>query len=148
MGAVIGSQKFREEYVMNEINSWVQDVEQLTEIANEEPQLAYAAHTKALSMRWSFIQRTIPNISQYFVPLEECIREKLIPAILGRNVTDLERRMISLPVRMGGLGIQNPILTADNEFRNSSIITTSLTRLIENQETDLTNSKLNLTLHN
>ena len=38
---------------------------------------------------------------------------------------------------MGGLGIQNPVLTAEREFQNSTIITRSLTTLIKNQESDL-----------
>ena len=40
---------------------------------------------------------------------------------------------------MGGLGIQNPTLTAETEFRNSSIVTENLTRIIVNQEDDLVN---------
>jgi hypothetical protein len=37
------------------------------------------------------------------------------------------------------MGIQNPVLSADTEFRNSYIITKNLTSLIENQEQDLSN---------
>ena len=54
-------------------------------------------------------------------------------------MTDLERKIISLPVRLGGLGIQNPVLTADREFRNSSTVTMNLTKLIEEQQQDLRN---------
>ena len=90
-------------------------------------------------MRWCFLQRTVPNAKEYFIPVEEAIRQLLIPAIIGRKISDLERRMISLPVRMGGLGIQNPIDTAEIEFSNSSIVTQNLTRMIENQEEDLSN---------
>ena len=139
MGAVIGSSEFRSEYVTNKINKWIQDIEQLAILANDEPQLAYAGYTKALCMRWCFLQRTVPGISQYFVPLEEAIREKLIPAILGRKVTNIERTIISLPVRMGGLGIQNPVQTSDIEFHNSSQVTQNLTQLIMNQETNFEN---------
>ena len=139
LGAVIGSQEHRDEYVKKKVSKWVKDIEQLAKIATEEPQNAYAAFTKAICMRWSVVQRTIPDTKDYFVPLEETIREKLIPAILGRKVTDTERKLISLPVRMGGLGIQNPTITADIEFRSSSIITTNLTELIENQEINLNN---------
>ena len=47
--------------------------------------------------------------------------------------------IFSLPVRLGGLGIQNPTETADIEFKNSYTITRNLTSLIESQEQDLTN---------
>ena len=139
LGAVIGSQEFRDEYVNGKVKKWVEDVNQISKTAEDEPQLAYAGYTKALCMRWCFLQRTIPNTGQYFTPLEDAIRNKLIPAIVGRKVTDLERKLISLPVRYGGMGIQNPMLTAEIEYRNSCIITNNLTTMIINQEKDLTN---------
>ena len=139
MGAVIGSPLFRSEYVKKKIELWIEDIEQLAKIAESEPQLAYSAYTKALCMRWCFLQRTVPDIQAFFIPLEETIREKLIPAIIGRKISDLERRIVALPVRLGGLGIQNPVSTADTEFRNSCIVTENLTTLIVRQETNLTN---------
>ena len=41
------------------------------------------------------------------------IREKLIPALVGRSVSDIERRILALPVRLGGIGLSNPVLSAD-----------------------------------
>ena len=134
LGAVIGTQEFRDEYVNKKVKTWVEDIEQLSVIAEDEPQLAYSAYTKAMCMRWCFVQRTIPNTKQYFAPIEEAIRHKLIPAIIGKKVTDVERQMLSLPVRLGGMGIQNPTLTAEREFRTSVLVTRNLTSLIENQE--------------
>lgn len=78
LGAVIGSHEFRREYVSDKIRKWTKDVEQLAEVAKDEPQLAYSAYTKALSMRWCFLQRTVPDTKSYFAPLEEVIRNKLI----------------------------------------------------------------------
>ena len=114
LGAVIGSTEFKEKYVNSKIAKWIEDVEQLALIAKDEPQLALSAYNKALSMRWCFVQRTISNIKDNFIPLEEVIREKLIPAIIGRKVSDIERRILALPVRLGGIGIQNPVQTAEN----------------------------------
>ena len=132
LGAVIGSESFRKEYIENKVKKWTRDFQQLAAIAKDEPQLAYSAYTKAISMRWCFLQRTIPDTGQYFIPLEEMIREKLIPAIIGRKISDLERKLVSLPVRLGGLGIQDPTLSANVEYRSSSIVTQSLTGLSKN----------------
>ena len=134
LGAVLGSAEFKEQYVKNKVNCWIQDTEQLSNIANNEPQLALSAFTKALCMRWCFVQRTISNISHLFEPLEECIREKLIPAIIGRRVSDLERRLLALPVRFGGIGILNPVETANFEYESSIKITGNLTSIIYHQE--------------
>ena len=123
------------------MDKWIQDIEQISDIAKNDPQIAYASYTKALCMRWCFVQRTISGISHLFLPLEETIREKFIPAIVGRNISDLERQIIALPVRFGGLGIQNPVETADREFEISVKITANLKEIICNQEYNL--DKLN-----
>ena len=90
-------------------------------------------------MRWCFTQRTISGIKEKFQPLENSIREKLIPAIVGRSVSDIERRILALPVRFGSLGIQNPAQTAPIEFETSFRLTRSLSSLIRNQEQNLDN---------
>ena len=98
----------------------------------------YSSFTKAICHRWTYVQRTIPGIEQLFCPLEEAIRDKLIPALVGRKVSDLERRIFALPVRYGGLGIVNPSNSA-HEFDASTSITQSLTQIIYNQEKDFEN---------
>ena len=138
MGAVIGSETFKELYVKEKIEKWVKDVEELAEIAKDEPQAVYASFTKAVSHRWTYVQRTIPGIDDLFTPLEEAIRDRLIPSLLGRKVSNIERRILALPVRYGGLGIRNPT-TASCEFLASSKVTDILTQIIVRQERDFTN---------
>ena len=119
MGAVIGSKEFKVQYIQNKVAKWVQDVEALAEIAKDEPQLAYSSFTKAISHRWTYVQRTVPNIADLFEPLEHAIRETLIPNLIGRKINDVERKMFELPVKLGGLGLYNPTKTADSEFNAS-----------------------------
>ena len=52
------------------------------------------------------IQRTINGIGGNFKPLDAAINDNVIPALLGRAVSPLEREIIALPVRFEGLGIQ------------------------------------------
>lgn len=137
IGAVIGTKEFKEEYVRDKIEKWIKDVTQLAEIARDEPQVALSAFNTGLSQRWKFVQRTIPEISHLFEPLESVIRSELIPALCGREISDLERRIFSLPYRYGGLGILNPITTAEREYCTSVKITAGLTNLICQQEMDL-----------
>ena len=137
LGAVLGSESFKHDFVKRKITSWVKDIEELSVVAKEEPQIAYSAFTKGLSSRWCYIQRTIEGISELFKPLEDAISQSLIPAILGRKVNTLEREMLALPLRHGGLGIQNPTKTSDREYEASKKITKQLTELILNQDQDL-----------
>ena len=85
LGAVIGSIKFREQYVTNKVTGWIKDVQDLADIGKEEPQLAYAAFTKGLAHRSrTFVQPTIKDIGHLFEPLEESIRNSFIPSVVGR----------------------------------------------------------------
>ena len=99
------------------------------------------AYNMGLSQRWTFVQRTIKDISFLFEPLEEAIRNILIPAICGKVVSDIERKLISLPYKYGGLGIRNPVETCKDQFDQSLAITSELTQMICQQDLDL--SKLN-----
>ena len=74
-----------------------------------------------------------------FQPLEDVIREKLISAIVGRRISDKERRMLAMPVRFGGIGIMNPTTTALYEYETSIKITENLKEMIFNQERTLEN---------
>ena len=139
MGAWVGSRAHKEKYVGDKVEKWVEDVKELARLAKDEPQAVYACYTKAIAHRWSYIQRTIPDIKHLFKPSEDSIRDDLIPALVGRKVSDLEREMFSLPVRYGGMNIRNPVETADKEFQASVFITEDLTNMIRNQETDFSN---------
>ena len=67
------------------------------------------------------------------------IREKLIPALVGRRVSGIERRILALPVRLGGIGLSYPVLSADREYSAAVSITRNLANVIYNQDKDLTN---------
>ena len=136
LGAVIGTDAFKQLYVKEKIGCWIADVKQLSQIAVDEPQAALSAYNIGLSQRWKFVQRTIEGTSNLFVPLEEVIRNEFIPAICGCEPSDMERRMFALPYRYGGLGIVNPVMAADGEYQRSLKITEDLTNLIREQEMD------------
>ena len=65
------------------------------------------------------------------------IRDVLIPKIFGREISEQERALFSLPLRFGGMGIQNPVEISDSEFTASAAITRNLTDLILQQKSDL-----------
>ena len=137
LGAVVGSSAFKEEYVKEKIRRWTQDIIQLAQLAEEEPQLAYAAYTKGLCHRWKYVQRTVPDISPLFAPLETAISQHLIPALTGRLISANDRMRLALPLRFGGLGIQDPTDTSDAEYTASTFITEELTDLIFKQDPDI-----------
>ena len=86
LGALIDGQEYIDEYANNKVQKWVKDVEELATITEDEPRIGHSACTKALCMRLCFLQRAIPNTGKYFVPHEDAIRKKLIPAIIGKEI--------------------------------------------------------------
>ena len=89
---MIGSDTFRNKFVSEKVQKWCQDVKQLSSIAAEEPQAALTAYTKSICHRWTFVQRTIPGVSELFQPLEDCIRSDLIPALVGKDISDMDKK--------------------------------------------------------
>ena len=119
LGGVIGASSFVHSYVTDKVSSFCNEMELLSHVAESSPQAAHAAYVHGMRHRWRFLQRTIPDISTAFQPLESVIRQRFIPALLGGHiVSDAERRLLSLPGKHGGFGIDNPVL--DSKFHHSA----------------------------
>ena len=135
LGAAIGSKAFTTQYVSEKVNSWCDEINQLAHIAITQPHSAYCAYTHGLSSKWTFLTRTIPDISELLQPLEDSIHNHLIPAITGRPpCSQIERDLIALPIRLGGLGIINPVSSAESSFKASSNLTAPLVAAIATQD--------------
>jgi len=80
----------------------------------------YPVFTKGLCSRWTHFQRTVPDISELFKPLETIIRNQLIAALIGQEVIDAERQFLVLFLRHGGLGLTNYQETAKTEYNYST----------------------------
>ena len=117
LGVAVGSRAFVETYVTGKVQESVRKVEQLAAIASSQPHPAYTAMTQGLLSKWSYLSRTIPNISDLFQPLENAIRYKFLTTLTGRSAfTNQERDLFALPTRLGGLGISNSTKSANFMF--------------------------------
>ena len=134
LGAALGSRAFAEEYVSRKVTDWIDEISQLSEIAQTRPHSAYCTFTHGLIGRWTYVMRTIPDIAPLLAPLEDAIRLRLIPALTGyASCSPILRNLLSLPCRLGGMGIVNPMDIADSQFDASVRVTASLKELILNQ---------------
>ena len=137
LGAVIGSETFKKEYVSDEVAKWAGALRNLVKIAKTDPHVAYVNYTRSFHFKWSYMQRTVPGIGPLFEPLEEIIRHEFLPTLLGTHVSDLQRELIALPARLGGLGIENPVLSADTAYEHSLHCTGPLVEhLLSDEELD------------
>ena len=138
LGAAIGNDAFKEEYVREKVATWVEELERLTRIAESQPHAAYAAFTHGLASKWTFLARTVPDVSNLFQPLEDAIRQHFLPVLTGQSpFSDTIRDLMVLPTRLGGLGITNPVTQAAKQRDTSCKVTAPLVNLIVEQSKDL-----------
>ena len=81
LGAVIGSQDYKDEYVNDLVASWKGELQTLAKIAQIQPQAAYSAYIHGFKGKFTYFLRTISNITAHLQPIEEVIRNEFIPAL-------------------------------------------------------------------
>ena len=119
LGAVTDSSEYRREYVQNNIDESINEIKVLSMIAKKEPQVAYSCFIAAFKHKPSYIMKTIPDIYDQLNELDEVITSEFIPAITGAiHCSNIERKLLSLPSKLGGLGI--PIF-AEFQIKNMNI---------------------------
>ena len=134
LGAAIGTREFIKAYATQKIANWVKETENLTTLARTNPHAAYAALTHGVIGKWLNFMRTIDISSSVFQPLEDAIHHQLIPALTGKVSSSSEvRKLLSLPARLGGLNIANPVEIAESQQRASKAITLPLKNMIVEQ---------------
>ena len=107
----------------------------LSKIAKTEPQAAYAAFVSGFKHKLTYYIRTMPNIKQHLTRLDAVVDNVFIPVITdGHLCTTDERRLLSLPVKKGGLAIPIFSTMADFKFANSRAATEQLVEIIYNQD--------------
>jgi hypothetical protein len=127
LGAAIGTKAFIEQYVAKKVTKWSQNIAALADIAKTQPHAAYAAYVYGERHRPSFVQRALPNIGKLLEPLRDAVREKLAPALLGRNLGDLHMKQMRLPAREGGLSLDDSADDAPRKHADSKECTEQLT---------------------
>ena len=132
LGTAIGTRPFIEEYVAYKVRKWVEEFKQLATIAQTQPHAAYTAYIHCLSK--TFLSKTIPNIATLLQPLEDAIQQHLIPTLTGHPPCSHEvRDLLTLPVRLGGMGITNPVSSSARAYKASSDLISPLVVDITNQ---------------
>ena len=143
LGAAIGSMEFRESFVKEKVVEWVCQLSILSKIARFYPQAAYCAFTAGYRHKFNYMLRTIPGLSRHLQPVEDVIRHKFIPALCeSRSCSDDERLLLSLPVKLGGLGIPDLTRMAALGYDASKSLTEHVAKKISNQNDLQVNSNI------
>lgn len=136
LGSAIGKEHFVNDHIKNKIAEWDNELEMLTTYAKPCPQAAYTVLLHSLFNEWNYLMRTTNCSVDDFNSLEDRLREDVIPALTGQvPLNDIERDILALPTRCGGLGITNPT-TLINNYEKSSRITEPLVSALLKGEGD------------
>ena len=78
LGAAIGTDEFKNEYMDAKVQKWCSEIEKLSEFAKSQPHAAYAAFIHGEQHKFTYFLRTIANISESLMPLDDMINNKFI----------------------------------------------------------------------
>ena len=119
LGAVIGNETSKVIYESEKVSEWIAQLEQLIKIAKTQPHSAFSAFNHGLHHRYTYIMRTIPNISALLKSLDKNIDEFIKILLNSHNVNHNDRLLYSLPAKKGELGIIIPSNMSDQEYFNT-----------------------------
>ena len=123
LGGFLGSREARDGWIKSKVEEWASAIGVLAKVARKYPQSAYAGYTFCLQNEWTYLARVTPDCASLFGPLERAIREELLPAFLCIGASDITndfRALLSLSVSLGGFGMRNPVLAAE-EMHDTSV---------------------------
>lgn len=145
LGAALGDVGYKEKYVKAIVSSWITQLKLLSKVAEIHPQAAYSAYINGFQHKFNYTLRTIENVENYLKPIEEVLSTEFIPAITGGHVCSAsERKLLSLPLRFGGLGINILTEISTAVYDDSREVTAKLTENVINQCSNFVTNKDNV----
>ena len=95
-----------QEFLKHKINDYTKLIQKLSNFGKSSPHAVYHCYLKWIQNKMTFLSRTTPKTTDFVRHDEEIICNMLIPGLTNRDSPDeITRRVLSLPVRNGGLAI-------------------------------------------
>ena len=114
----------------------VNQLEVQSKIVAAEPQAAYCAFVGGFKHKVTYTIRTAPNIRKHLEKLDQTVDTKFIPTLTdGHFYNKMERKLLSFPVKYGGMSIAIFCDIAENEYNNSRVVSASFIELQLEQNT-------------
>ena len=123
LGAAIGTPTFIQDLLQNKCSKLLDQLDRLCLIAKTQPHAAYTGYTLGLQHKLTFLMRTNPSLSLHLQQLEDKLTQSFLPTLLNeedRPLSDFDRQLYSLPAKLGGLAIRNPVKVAGPAFMTPS----------------------------
>ena len=119
LGGYVGDENGYIEFIEKKVKLWVSCVNSLATAARSQPQAAFASLLKSLQCEWLFLMRVCPDCSSMFEPLRDAIRDVFWPSLFGGSIDEREADLFSIPTRLGGMGVRDPVKLSVKAFEAS-----------------------------
>ena len=107
--------------VRPQADAWAHGVRILGKISKRHPQSEFYGLGISLQFEWQYLQRTVPIVGIMMVPIEETLRETLVPTLFGGVEVDTDfRKTLGHSVNRGGLGITDPLPSEESVYDTSN----------------------------
>ena len=134
LGAAIGAEEFQRAYMADKVDTWCEELHMLALFATSDPQSALAAFSHVLCHKWTYWMRTMSSDMVDFSRLEDIIVQEFLPCITGMPpLSQKNRLLLSLPTRLGGLGVSCPSSVAPLQRATSMAVSSQLQHAILQQ---------------
>ena len=138
----MGTAAFVQKFAQKKVEGWIKEIEKLSKFAETQPHAAYAAFSHGLISKWNYFLRVVNwemlSPVELLQPLESAIQSQFIPAVTGQHSPGKQvREVLAMPVRLGGLGIRNPVIMAMEQYTVSHQICAPLVDRIVHQDHQL-----------
>ena len=98
---------------------WINQLGVLSKIAAVEPQAAYCAFVGGFKHKVTYTIRTVPDTRKHLENLDQAVDTKFIPTLTdGHFYNEMEGKLLSFPVKYGGMGIVIFCDITEGEYNN------------------------------
>ena len=113
LGGFLGGTVAGRSFTLGKVHQWVLDIKNLSHVAISQPKAACSALVKPLQRGWIYLRRVGPDCCSLFTELDETLLSSFLPAMFEYEISFLEQQLFSLPVHLGGLGLDLPTVSAN-----------------------------------
>lgn len=131
VGGFIGTEEKKDEWLTPKIQEWVAEVKILAKAAKRYQQTAYSGLVRSLQTEWTYLQRVVPDLVDFFARVERALLEDFLPALFAETDANALRELACFPVRFGGLGIPDPAASAAATFGTSVQMTAQVSTFLK-----------------
>ena len=121
-------------HIEEKVKEWISELKTLSTLAGINPHEVHCVFTRASIGKWRYVLRTTPGVADHteFQRFKAAMESDFLPAVTGRNfLTEHEKKLLSLPVRFGGLGFLNPASLATTELQASQQVTAPMAEMLK-----------------